>query len=352
MQESLIDQFTQVISEEFPGENVYSAGWQEYGYDIYLQARQHRLEHYQKPQKPYVVSEYGDWEYYAMNAGLQQDAWQDLLQSERSSRQLLSDGETRLQQQARNIIEAHNDNYSTPAFADGYWVMFDYNRGYADDLEASGIMSIDRLPKFSYYFYQSQRDADDFAGPLAGGYMVHLATYWQQGSALTVPIYTNAERVDLYLNGKRLGESVIESGLTNLPHPPHTFTVPAFVAGELKAVAFAQGKEVAEHRVITPGEVSQLELALDKSAVAPLAGYNDVVFVRAILLDAAGNNARVNGEPIQFSVMGDARLVSPAWVVTENGTASALLQLGADLSLIKVDAQYKNIHAEMRSLIE
>ena len=60
-----------------------------------------------------------------MNAGLDQDAWGDLKQEERSSRQLLSGGEARLLQQATNIQEAHNDNMNTPAFADGYWVMFD-----------------------------------------------------------------------------------------------------------------------------------------------------------------------------------------------------------------------------------
>ena len=149
MPEPFIDRLQAAVHEEYPGEQVYSAGWQSYGYDIYLQARQHRLEHYEKPTKPYIVSEYGDWEYYAMNAGLNQDTWGDLLQAERSSRQLLSDGEVRLQQQAANVTEAHDDNFNTPAVADGYWVMFDYNRGYADDLEASGLMNLERLPKFS-----------------------------------------------------------------------------------------------------------------------------------------------------------------------------------------------------------
>lgn len=351
MQEPLIDRFTKAVHEEYPGENVYSAGWQEYGYDIYLQARQHRIEHYKEPTKPYMVSEYGDWEYYAMNAGLNQDKWQNLLQAERSSRQLLTDGEIRLQQQARNLVEAHNDNFNTPAYSDGYWVMFDYNRGYANDLESSGIMSIDRLPKFSYYFYQSQRDASDFAGPLAGGYMVHMASYWQKDSALTVPVFTNADKVEIYLNGKLQGEAISASEkFKHLKFPPKFFTFPAFVAGEIKAVAYAKDKKVAEHSVATPGESVALKLSIDKSSVAPQAGRNDVIFVRATLLDSAGNNSRLNLAEVEFSLAGDARLLSPEKVLTENGTATSLLQLGSDLSKIKISAKYKNIPADSISL--
>lgn len=358
MEESLIDQFTQIVREELPDGTAYSAGWQEYGYDIYLQARQHRIEHYTPPVKPYIVSEYGDWEYYAMNAGLQQDAWADLLQADRSSRQLLSDGEVRLQQQARNLVEAHNDNFNTPAFADGYWVMFDYNRGYADDLEASGIMSLERLPKFSYYFFQSQRDADHFAGPLAGGHMVYLATHWQADSPLTVPIFTNAERVEIYLNGKLMGEAKPDAEANKLRHPPHTFTLPQFEAGELKAVAWANGKVVAEHQVVTPGPASRLQLAIDRSSLPPQAGRNDTILVRASLQDAAGNNSRVNGAAIGFGIEGDARLLSPERIVTEDGIASALIQVGETLSGIQVTARYlaaednNNIRPVTISLVE
>ena len=88
MPEPFIDRLVEAAREEYPGEACYTAGWQRYGYDIYLQARQHRLGHSDNyPDKPYIVSEYGDWEYYAMNAGLNQDAWGDLMEEERSSRQ-------------------------------------------------------------------------------------------------------------------------------------------------------------------------------------------------------------------------------------------------------------------------
>ena len=153
MPEPFIDSLIRATREEFPGEYCYTAGWQRYGYDIYLQARQHRLGHPpQFPDKPYIVSEYGDWEYYAMNAGLNQDLWGDLLEEERSSRQAPGSGEKRLLQQAQNIQEAHNDNFNTPAVADGYWVMYDYNRGYADDLEMSGVMGIIPAPQIQLLF--------------------------------------------------------------------------------------------------------------------------------------------------------------------------------------------------------
>ncbi len=142
MPQSLVDQLHRTVHQEYPGDQAFSAGWVPQTYDIYLQARQHRIGSKDKlPAKPLIVSEYGDWEYFAMNAGFNQTAWADLKEADRSSRQFLGDGEKRLLQQAKNVAEAHNDNFTTPAFADGYWVMFDYARGYAKELESSGIMT-------------------------------------------------------------------------------------------------------------------------------------------------------------------------------------------------------------------
>ena len=340
MSEPFIDSLQKIVHEEYPGNTTYSAGWQEYGYDIYLQARQHRLEHYKTPTKPYVVSEYGDWEYYAMNAGLNQDAWGDLLQADRSSRQLLGDGEKRLLQQATNIQEAHNDNLTTPAFADGYWVMFDYNRGYADDLEASGIMSIHRRPKYSYYFFQSQRDPQYISDHYESGPMVHIASRWQANSPLDLRIFSNAEEVELVLNGKSLGKQTSDknANTNHLKHPPFTFSLKKFEAGELTAKAFIGGKLVAEHKVVTPGKTTQITLDLDTSGKAPQAGVKDLVFVYAQLLDEKGNPTYDNDVEVTFSTQGDIKLISPDKIKTEAGVASALIEIGDDLEGASVSA--------------
>ena len=118
-----------IVHEEYPGENVYTCGWMDDVYDIYFQARQHRILHpHPLKDKPYAVSEYGDWEYYSNNAGLNQDKLPKNLRLEKAA-QFRKDGESRLLQQLHNVMEAHNDNMNTRAFADSYWVMYDYNRG-------------------------------------------------------------------------------------------------------------------------------------------------------------------------------------------------------------------------------
>jgi beta-galactosidase len=158
----------------------------------------------QRPTKPYSVSEYGDWEYYAMNAGLNQDSWGDLKQADRSSRQFY-------RRRSAFVATGHQHAGSSQRQLERsrlcrqYWVMFDYNRGYSDDLEASGIMSIDRLPKFSYYFYQSQRDAAEKSDLYQSGPMVYIASWWNEQSPLNVRVFSNASEVELFLNGVSLG---------------------------------------------------------------------------------------------------------------------------------------------------
>jgi len=347
MTEPFIDSLTKIVHEEYPGKNVYSAGWQEYGYDIYLQARQHRLEHYKTPTKPYVVSEYGDWEYYAMNAGLNQTAWSNLLQADRSSRQLLSDGEKRLLQQAANIQEAHNDNFNTPAFADGYWVMFDYNRGYSPDLESSGIMGIERLPKYSYYFFQSQRDIAEQSDKFTSGPMVYIASEWNEKSALDVRVFSNAEQVELFLNGESIAKQKPDANknTNHLKHPPFTFTLKEFKAGELKAIAYVGDKPVSEYKVATAGKATQLKLNVDTSGKALQAGVKDVVFVRAQLFDAAGNITHDNDVPVTFRITGDAKLISPVEIKSINGVASALVEVGNNVTGVKINAEAKELTA-------
>ncbi|MEW6997790.1 glycoside hydrolase family 2 TIM barrel-domain containing protein [Colwelliaceae bacterium BS250] len=343
MPPAFVNQLNDVVHQE--DSTRLSAGWKP-GFDMYLQARQHRMKkgHYHEPTQPYVVSEYGDWEYYAQNAGLNQDAWQDLKKEERTSRQLLNSGEKRLLQQAKNLQEAHNDNFSIPAFADGYWVMFDYNRGYYHDLESSGIMSINRLPKYSFYFYQSQRDANITSDKYASGPMAFIASEWNEESSTQVTVFSNAQEVELYLNDKLIARNkpTEDKNSTLINNPPFKFNLDGFTAGTLTAKAFIDGKQVATHSVTTAEQFAQLKITIDESGKAPATGNKDVVFVHATFVDAKGNVVPVNNEDIVFTAQGDITVISKDSVKSEQGIASTLIEIGDTLKGATVTATHSS----------
>ena len=137
--------YSHVAHEEYPGDQCYTCGWEKRV--TMCSCRPGSMaatpQYHQPALSDPTASTRGLGIFKrAKNAGLEQGKWKDLQPVDRSSRQLRGAGEVRLLQQALNFQEAHNDDLKTTAFADGIWVMFDYNRGYAPELESSGVMDI------------------------------------------------------------------------------------------------------------------------------------------------------------------------------------------------------------------
>jgi beta-galactosidase len=313
-----------IAHEEYPGDQCVTAGWVK-GYDVFLQARQHggctREE-----EVPCLVSEYGDWEYYAMNAGLDQVAWGDLSPAESNSRQLRWQGERAQLQQAANFQEAHNDNLATAAFGDGLWVMFDYNRGYAPDIESSGCMDLFRLPKYSYHFFRSQRDPGEAQGPV-----LFIASEWSAASASTVRVFSNCDEVELRLNDRVIARQRPDQDrtTTHLRHPPFTFATGGFAPGVLMATGYINHQEVVSDRVLTAFAPTTLSLGCDLRGHPLDRTRKDTVMAHAVLYDHLGTRVTSAWENVAFGATGSATLHGANPYATDAGIASIVAEVPA-----------------------
>ncbi len=333
MPRSFTDSANTIAHAEYPYPGCYSAGWMLQSYDIYIEARQHR--HGLHADKPLLVSEYGDWEYFAQNAGFNQQAWGDLLDEERNSRQPRFAGEKRMLQQALNIQEAHNDNLSTHAFADAYWVMFDYNRGMSPEQEYSGVMDIFRIPKFSYYFFKSQRDYSDKV-PFSGA-VLFIASHWQSGESNGVRVFSNCDSVELFVDGVLAGRQKPDTNsfTGNLSHPPFTFDISCISPGTVKAAGYINGVKVAEESVTTPRAPERIALCVDESGCRP--AVNDLFFVYASVTDSNNTVIHNDSRTVTFKADG-AVIVGPVTVNAQAGIATALIHTGLTPAAVTITA--------------
>jgi beta-galactosidase len=209
--------------------------------------------------------------------------------------------------------------------------MFDYNRGYSPDLESSGIADIFRIPKFSYDFYKSQASPlDSFRDPrLESGYNLSIASFWTPESPLDVTIFGNVEEVALYVNDSLIGRQkpTVNSFSEHLNHPPFHFQVSKFVPGTLKAVGYANNKEVAFHQVFTPGIPNGMNVDIATEGIPISKDQMDIVFVRAFVTSDE-TLVPTAEEEFTFKIIKgkNATLIGENPVKSEAGIASILLK--------------------------
>jgi len=325
----------QIVHAEYPGDQAFSAGWKDRHYDVFIPARQHRQgpkfwDDWKNGDKPLFTAEYGDWEYFGSRAAnFNQTNAKNLKKAEVTSRQRRGDGEKRMLQQALNFQEAHNQNHvCSSAIGDANWLYNDYNRGSRPNHCESGVVDIFRLPKFVYYFYQSQRDVTESSTTFSAGPMVFAATYWDSKSPLDVRVFSNCDEVELVLNGKSLGRKQPDQNIfsNHLAHPPFTFKINAFEPGTLMAIGYIKGKPRAKHLVRTPEAPDHIEITMEKTSKPLVADGADSVFIYARLLDKNGTLVPINNLDVQFKVKGNAHFVFTDHIASEAGVSTMLLQ--------------------------
>ncbi len=347
MDEAFIGRMRKAGHEEYPGDQMFTCGWMP-GFDVYIHARQHGGIHtWEQGDCAHLVSEYGDWEYYAANEGFDQSTGSGLHSAWSNSRHRRGEGERGLLQQAKNFTNALNDTLSSPAVLDGQWCMFDYARGYHPQRAACGVSDSFRVPKFSWHLYRSQRALTEVGKGWTGGPELFIASHWTEGSSLRVTVFSNCEEVELFLNGKSCGRSTASCTRVTqyLPHPPFIFDLPRFEAGELRALGHAGGATVAEHRVLTPVEPARLLLEVDDQGIQAAPGEVDVLVVRARLEDARGGTCVLSSGQVSFGVSGPACVLGSVLAELEAGLATVVLRVEATPGPVRLEAGFQGLAA-------
>jgi beta-galactosidase len=120
----------------------------------------------------------------------------------------------------------------------------------------------------------------------------------------TLEVYTNAEEVELFLNGKSLG--------TQKQHPDASaivYQVP-FEPGTLKAVARSGSTIVATEELKTAGKPAHIVFTADNPSTPLTPDWNDVRSVAATLVDDAGTRIPDSTTVIHFAATGPASIVA------------------------------------------
>ena len=123
-----------------------------------------------------------------------------------------------------------------------------------------------------------------------------------EGIAVTVRVYSKAEKVNLTLNGKP-----IEASKAEFSAPFVTEFVLPYAPGELKASAIVNGKLI-EQVLRTTGNPSQIALRADRTHIR--ASRNDLSYIMAELQDDAGNPIEDGVADLHFSVKGQGQLLA------------------------------------------
>jgi beta-galactosidase len=143
--------------------------------------------------------------------------------------------------------------------------------------------------------------------PTATRFTQTLALDWSPAEKTpkteTVEVYTNAEEVELSLNGQSLGTQKL-----HLDASPIQFKVP-YAPGALKATARTAGKVVAEDILRTAGKPTHLILtAASKGPATPT--WDDATYLTAILLDAQNTVVPDSTTLIHFATKGPGKIVA------------------------------------------
>ncbi len=206
-----------------------------------------------------------------------------------------------------------------------YWGAIDYlgeSQGWPTKGWAQGVFDISLEPKPKAYYMRSFFKPEEPVVHIAvidnkGDQMWNgiqtgndgMSDHWnrQPGTKLQIVTYTNADEVELIVNGKSIGTKKNDKSNAKMRNQIRWNDV-EYQDGYAEAVAKTGGKVVARHRIETTGEAVKLIAVPDNNAWK--ADGMDLQHVRIYAVDKKGRRSYTAQQELKFSVEGDARIVA------------------------------------------
>ena len=204
-----------------------------------------------------------------------------------------------------------------------YWGAIDYlgeSQGWPAKGWSQGCFYIDLEPKPKAWLMKSMFLPDEPVAHIAiidkkGDQMWNgvqtgsdgMSDHWNRvaGQKVSLYVYTNADEVELLLNGRSLGT---KPNPADAKHRNQVFWDGVeYQPGSLEAVARKNGKVVARHKIETTGEAVGLKAEPDNANWQ--ADGSDLQHIRIVAVDKKGRRVPVTGKEVSFDVQGDARIV-------------------------------------------
>jgi beta-galactosidase len=170
-----------------------------------------------------------------------------------------------------------------------------------------GIVDLAGFKKDRFYIYQARWRAEL---PMA-----HILPHWnwpgREGQVTPVHVYTSGDEAELFLNGRSLGRKkrgALEYRLR--------WDEVKYEPGEVRVVAYKNGKRWAEDVVRTTGPAARLMMKADRAEID--ADGSDLSFVTVSVTDAKGLTVPRAKNRMHFEVFGPGEIVA-----VDNGDATS-----------------------------
>lgn len=210
-----------------------------------------------------------------------------------------------------------------------------------------GIMDVCGFPKNIYYYYQSWWTNED---------VLHISPHWNWpekiGKPIDVWVNSNADDVELFLNGKSLGKKT-------MPRNSHLQWQVMYEPGTLEAIGYKKGKKITS-KVETTGQALNVVLTPDKTILT--ADGKDATVINVSFTDDKGREVPIADNMVKFYLTGDAKIIgvgngdpsshepdkctNGTWQRSAfNGKCQIIIQAGKSMGNATLEAKSNGLHS-------